>query len=142
MIAALNHLWQCTLFSVAAGLLTLAFRGNRAHVRYWLWCSASLKFLVPFSLLMTLGSHLQWAPAARTIAPAAISFTVEQVARPFPETAPPVRDWLPIAILGVWAGGCAAIALLRFRGWLRVRAAVRASVATDIPAAVEVRSSR
>ena len=54
-----NHLWQSTLFAVAAGLLTVAFRKNRAQVRYWLWFSASLKFLIPFSLLMSLGSHLE-----------------------------------------------------------------------------------
>ena len=45
-----NHLWQSTLFGVAAGLLSLVFRGNRASVRYGLWLAASLKFLVPFSL--------------------------------------------------------------------------------------------
>jgi hypothetical protein len=28
-----NHLWQSTLFALAAALLTLAFRVNRAHVR-------------------------------------------------------------------------------------------------------------
>ncbi len=45
MIAELtNHLWQSTLFAVAAGLLTVAFRKNRAQVRYWLWFSASFKF--------------------------------------------------------------------------------------------------
>ena len=32
-----NHLWLSTLFAAAAGLLTLAFRKNRASVRYWLW---------------------------------------------------------------------------------------------------------
>ncbi len=47
-----THLWQSTFFAVAAGLLTLAFRGNRAQVRYWLWLSASLKFFIPFAVLM------------------------------------------------------------------------------------------
>ncbi len=70
-----NHLWQSTIFAVAAGLLTLVFRKNRAQVRYWLWLSASLKFLIPFSLLMSLGSHLEWAPAARTIAAPVVSST-------------------------------------------------------------------
>jgi cytochrome c-type biogenesis protein CcmH/NrfF len=32
-----NHLWQSTVFAVVAGLVTVAFRANRAHVRYWLW---------------------------------------------------------------------------------------------------------
>jgi len=62
-----GHLWQSTLFAVAAGLLTVAFRNNRAQVRYWLWFSASLKFFMPFSLMVSLGRHLQWAPAARKI---------------------------------------------------------------------------
>jgi hypothetical protein len=31
-----KHLWQSTLFAAAAGLLTLAFRKNRAPVRYGL----------------------------------------------------------------------------------------------------------
>ena len=31
-----NHLWQSTLFALASGLLTLAFRQNRAQVRYGL----------------------------------------------------------------------------------------------------------
>ena len=72
-----NHLWQSTLFAVAAGLLTVAFRKNRAQVRYWLWFSASFKFFVPFSLLMSLGSHLQWTPAAQKIAAPAVSFTMD-----------------------------------------------------------------
>jgi hypothetical protein len=55
MITALtNHLWQSTMFAIVAGLLTLAFRKNRAKVRYWLWFSASLKFFIPFSLLINL----------------------------------------------------------------------------------------
>src|SRR6185312_14545374 len=63
------HLLQSTLFAVAAGLLTLAFRGNRAQVRYWLWLSASLKFVVPFALLTSFGSYLETRmPAAHQIA--------------------------------------------------------------------------
>jgi beta-lactamase regulating signal transducer with metallopeptidase domain len=52
----IDHLWQSTLFAIAIGLLTLAFRRNRARVRYALWFCASVKFLVPFSLMMWLGS--------------------------------------------------------------------------------------
>ena len=59
--SVLNHLWQSTLFAAAAGLLTLALRKNRAPVRYWLWFAASLKFLIPFSLLVTIGSQFEWA---------------------------------------------------------------------------------
>lgn len=149
MIAVLtNHLWQSTLFAAVAGLLAMALRKNRAQVRYWLWFSASLKFFVPFSLLMSLGSHLQWTPAAQKIAATpAVAITMVQITEPFPETAstvptlPPRTDWTPVAILGVWMCGFGAVALIRFRGWLRIRAAVRASVPMEIPAPVEVRSS-
>ena len=38
MTAALfNHLWQSTLFTAAVALLALAFRRNRARLRYGLW---------------------------------------------------------------------------------------------------------
>ena len=61
-----NHLWQSTLFTAVAGILTIALRKNRARVRYWLWLTASVKFLVPFSLLVSMGSQFDWrtAPAA------------------------------------------------------------------------------
>src|ERR1700683_927473 len=83
-----NHLWQSTLFAGIAGLFTLALRKNRAQVRYWLWLSASVKFLVPFSVLMSVGRVLEtWAPAAaQKIASPAVSFVEEYVAQPFPAT--------------------------------------------------------
>jgi beta-lactamase regulating signal transducer with metallopeptidase domain len=143
-----NHLWQSTLFAVAAALIATAFRKNRAHIRYWLWLSASLKFLVPFSFLMSLGSRLERAPAAKTMATQAVSFAVVKIAQPFSETssfaltAPRTTDWLLIAILGAWVCGFGMIALIRCKDWLRIRSAVRSSTALGkISAAVEVRSS-
>jgi hypothetical protein len=142
-----NHLWQSTLFTLAAALVAVAFRRNRAQVRYWLWLSASLKFLIPFAALMTLGGQLHWTSAAK-IAPPSVSFAIEQAAQPFPETiafAPaiaPSRDWIPIALLAGWALGLAAIAGIRFRSWLRIRAAIRASSPLDIASPIEIRSSR
>lgn len=138
MIGALtNHLWQSTIFAFAAGLLTIAFRGNRAHVRYWLWLSASIKFFLPFSLLMTLGSRLDWAPAAQQMAAPVFSSTMMQISEPFagaqPSRAPSKvstsgsPDWLSLSVFGVWLCGFAAIVLMRLQAWRRIRAAVRAS---------------
>lgn len=144
----INHLWQSTVFAILAAILTLAFRKNRAQVRYWLWFSASIKFLIPFWLLMSLGSRLEWTLPARTIATPMVSSTMVQFTQPFPETvsfAPSTAGtphWVPMTILGVWACGFAAIALIRFRGWLRVRAAVQASSPLELPIPVDVRSSR
>ncbi len=140
-----NHLWQSTLFAVMAGLLTLAFRRNRAQVRYWLWFSASIKFFIPLSLLMSLGSLLE--PPAQPIATPAVSLAIEQVAEPFPETVsfaptpPGTRNWIPPTIFALWLCGFAAIALIRFRGWLRIRAAVRASIPMDVAPSLQVRAS-
>src|SRR5256885_1556664 len=95
MIGALtNHVWQSTLFAAAAGLMSLELRKNRAKFRFWLWFRASIKFLIPFSLLIGLGSHVHWAPARGTaveIAAPAASFIVEQIAEPFAATLPQPR---------------------------------------------------
>jgi bla regulator protein BlaR1 len=148
-----NHLWQSTLFAVVAALVTLAFRKNRAQVRYCLWLSASIKFLVPFALLVNLGNSLWSAFAARQIAtelaPRAVSLTVQQIAQPFTNSlsfAPSAplthtANWIPIAILSVWICGFLGVVLVRFRGWLRIRGAMRASTPIDIPATASVRSS-
>ena len=71
-----NHLWQSTLFAVAAGLLTLALRNNAARTRYWLWLAASVKFLVPFSILVMVRSHFG-RPTTGATAP--VTFVIEQV---------------------------------------------------------------
>jgi hypothetical protein len=58
LTAIANHLWQSTLFAGLAALVALALRKNHARVRYQLWLAASLKFLIPFALLIRLGGHL------------------------------------------------------------------------------------
>ena len=149
MIAELtNHIWQSTVVAILVGLITLAFHRNRAQVRYWLWLSASLKFLLPFSLLMTFGHRLEWASGTHSIAPApAVRLAVVQWTQPFPETLPQapstraVHDWTAIAIFGLWACGFAALTVLRLRGWRRIRAAVRSSRPIDVLGTMQVRSS-
>ena len=55
-----NHLWQSTLFAAAIWLLVLMMRKNSAAVRHRLWLAASMKFLIPFSVLVSFGSRFQW----------------------------------------------------------------------------------
>jgi beta-lactamase regulating signal transducer with metallopeptidase domain len=144
MIADLiNHLWQSTAFALAVALLTMLFRRNRAQIRFGLWLSASIKFLVPFALLMSLGSQVGSAPVARKIAAPSISSAMVEFSQPFP-SAPSTRvarDKAVIAIFGIWACGFAGIALMRLRGWLSIRAALHASTCLDIPCGAEVRSA-
>jgi beta-lactamase regulating signal transducer with metallopeptidase domain len=142
-----SHLWQSTWFAAMVALLTLAFRGNRARVRHGLWLCASLKFFLPFSLLIHMGG--QWA--SRTIAsPVVVPVAMERVAATLaepvtfaltPAAVSPATDWRPIAIAALWACGFAFIAGVRLRGWRRVRAAMRASLPMEIAAAVEIRSA-
>jgi beta-lactamase regulating signal transducer with metallopeptidase domain len=79
-----NHLWQSTLFAGLAVLLMLALRRNRAQMRYWLWLAASIKFLIPFSLLVSLGGQFEWRTAPAVAPP--LSSAIEQITQPF---APP-----------------------------------------------------
>src|SRR4051812_17181410 len=86
-----NHLCQCTLFTAAMWALTLPLKQNRAAVRYWLWLAASVKFLVPFALLVSIGGQFGWR-AVPAIGPISIPHVVERISRPFslPAGAAPV----------------------------------------------------
>ncbi|MGH9447776.1 MAG: hypothetical protein ACRD3O_18940 [Terriglobia bacterium] len=82
--AVANHLWQSTVFAVVAALLTLTLRKNQARARYWLWLAASLKFLIPFSLLVAAGSYLARPGAELRAAPAGgLYAAIEEVAPRF-----------------------------------------------------------
>jgi uncharacterized protein (TIGR03435 family) len=139
------------MFAVAVALVALAFRKNRAEVRYWLWLSASLKFLVPFSFLIGIGMRIWDALPAGKIAThvvvPSISQTAVEIIQPFPETFAQVSsanhatNWIPIAILTLWAFGFFCVALMRARSWFRIRAAVRASAPLNINATIPVRFS-
>jgi beta-lactamase regulating signal transducer with metallopeptidase domain len=130
MIAGLtNHLWQSTLFAGVAGLLALVLRNNGAQTRYGLWLAASLKFLVPFSLLIALGGSLTWR-SAPVAAPPGVTFAIEHVAEPFPVVpgvAPAARTsgMNPAAIvLVIWLCGSAAV-FFRWRRYVQLWAPCR-----------------
>src|SRR5467141_4274297 len=84
-----NHLWQSTLFAIAAGLLTLILRKNHARARYWLWLAASVKFLIPLSFLVAMGSHLPW-PRGSAGMHAGLYVAMDKVSHPFKPSALPV----------------------------------------------------
>lgn len=124
MIAALsNHLWQSTVFGLAAGLLAFVLRHNHARVRYWVWLAASVKFLVPFSLLVALGSHIEWR---RTYAPAGATFPLIQLVQPYAPirhaamASPAVPNLLPIFLFVLWFSGAAAVLFVWGLRWRRI----------------------
>src|SRR5712692_9016069 len=143
-----NHLWQSTLFAAVAGLLTIALRKNRAPVRYWLWLAASVKFLVPFSLLVSMGSQFDWrtAPAA---APIQFPAVMDQIGQPFsPPASPALSANVPAVpgnsstvLLCVWLCGFLLVAFSWTRQWRRIRAAVRSGSPMDLDLPIKVMSS-
>jgi bla regulator protein blaR1 len=134
--AVANHLWQSTMFASVAGLMTLALRKNRAATRYWLWLAASVKFLIPFSVLAAVGSHFGRQEAAVIVPP--IATAIERVSLPFTTSSsaaslmhahPSFTPLSPTVLWSLWAVG---FALLLSRWWRRVRE-IRAAVAAASP---------
>lgn len=137
--ALANHLWQSTLFAAVAAVLTLLLRQNQARVRYWLWLAASLKFLLPFSLLVVLGTQLRWseAPASHH---ANISTVIEEIGQPFgsaslPPPAPPQSSayalaarCLPYGLAIIWFACFVALLLVWLLRWRRVTATMRGAM--------------
>jgi uncharacterized protein (TIGR03435 family) len=133
-----NHAWQSTLCAAAAWVLTLILKRNRPAVRYWLWLAASLKFLVPFSLLFSAGSALGWrsAPAAtlpQIVLPAAIGrpFTPPAPVSPLAITVPAVTPLAPV-LFCLWLCGFAVSVFVQLRQWRRMRAALLQSSPLDL----------
>ncbi len=59
MNEVVNHLWQSTLFAAVVAVAALALKQNQAKTRHALWVAASAKFLIPFSLLVALGTRVE-----------------------------------------------------------------------------------
>lgn len=133
-----NHLWQSTLSVVAIWLLTVVLRKNQAAVRYWLWLAASVKFLIPLSLLVGLGSQVGWrrAPAiAAAIAGPHWSSVAADIGGPFTVSAPahqalasPAFNALPGILFVVWLCGLAVSIILWLRCWREMRAVRKSAV--------------
>jgi bla regulator protein BlaR1 len=141
-----NHLWQSTVFVLVMWLLTLLLRGSRARRRHDLWLAASIKFLIPFSLFITIGGQIHWR---RTTAPIPATFTIaastlSDVSEPFiasqPQQPTPARQPIPwpSILLLVWACGSFGVSAAWAIRWWRIRSAVRAG--TPVPLDLPIRA--
>lgn len=126
-----NHLWQSTVFAGAVAIGGVILRRHSPRLRYWLWLAASLKFLIPFSLLVSTGAHVQLPPRAPALRGAMIQ-RVSSVFEPgvvfqlplSPSTTP--ISWTPV-LAAVWFAGSLYLAIRWFRNWRLIdRAAHRA----------------
>ena len=135
----LNHLLQSTLFAATVAVANMMLRGNSPRLRYWLWLSASIKFLVPFSWLVSMGARIQLPPDT----PSFHAVTVENISTAFaplselPSTSSPdaVLRW-PLALAAVWAAGGLLLLLRWFLRWRTVHQAARR--ATRLPLELSV----
>jgi uncharacterized protein (TIGR03435 family) len=143
LISLANHLWQSTFFAAAVWLVTLLFRSNAASVRHRLWLAASVKFLVPFSLLVGLGERLPLRTAP-VVSPRPVSVVVNAIGTPFPtittinrsvgtlQPPEPTSSRLPYALASLWFCGFAGCVGGWFLRWRQFRRALRSGVPLDL----------
>ena len=137
-----NHLWQSTAFAAVVWLATLLLRRNQARVRYGLWLAASVKFLIPFSLLVGLGRLLPKPQHVVVAMP--VSYAMDTVAQPFTETpmdfAPvevqvsPMQRFehmIPLALGIIWLCGVMVVLAIWGVRWRRVAKTLRQAVRVE-----------
>ncbi|RSL16554.1 uncharacterized protein (TIGR03435 family) [Edaphobacter aggregans] len=157
--AIVNHLWQSTLVMLVAWLLTLLLKRNQARTRYWIWMTASLKLLVPFSLLAAIGDWLRPASMSPIGSPQLASAMVK-MAHPFlqspqssesfttafaePATvasAPHHGSLLPEIFVVLWLCGFLFLLLRWSRDWWAIRSMLRSASRMPLPIDVPVFST-
>src|ERR1700729_1739463 len=103
-----NHLWQSTVFAAAVAPACAALRRNSPRLRYWLWLAASLKFLIPFALFVSVGARVKFPPDT----PSLHATTVQGISTSFapvsviPASAPARRTFAwPELLSAIWLAG-------------------------------------
>ncbi len=145
MTAIADHIWQSTLFVILAAGLAWALKGAPPKFRYAIWLAASVKFLVPISLLVALGGYFTVETSA-PIARPEVASVASSVAQPFSQRDLPVAALalssspsaspaparldmirLPLILGAIWMTGVAALLVVRVRHWSQITAALRGS---------------
>jgi bla regulator protein BlaR1 len=133
MTALADHLWQSTFVALIAAVVARALKNNPAQVRHRLWLGASVKFLVPFSVLTGLVSRMAWL-RADAVARAHLPSLVGTMSEPFSRTAIRSISSEPAAaasgvaafvIVAIWIVGTAAFLCGWFVRWRRVMTIMR-----------------
>jgi beta-lactamase regulating signal transducer with metallopeptidase domain len=139
--ALLDHLWQSTLFALPLGALTLLLRRHAAALRFWLWFAASVKFLVPFSVLMAMGAAVTVpvtpmldGPTLEVLRDTAAPFINAPAASVVPQGA---TNWIML-LIATWATGTLLLLLIWGMHWWKLRRLVRAARPLAISAPLQV----
>ena len=130
-----NHLWQSTLVTFVAGLLTWVLRRNRAQTRYWIWLAALVKFAVPFAVFAVAGERLGSLFLPTRPAHTALPLGIQAASEPFSSglirafanqsIQVGVPNSLSIAVLAIWLIGFTVFLIIGSVRWRRVASIVR-----------------
>ncbi len=119
-----NHLWQSAIFAGAVAFSCMMLRRNSPRLRYWMWLSASLKFLVPFSILVKTGARIQLPPDS----PSLHAIAVQQISTYFAPVAVTATratvSWTQV-FAAIWLLGIVFLIIRRVRQWHTIHSAVR-----------------
>jgi bla regulator protein blaR1 len=131
-MSLMTHLWQSTLCVGVAALLTVVLRRASARTRHAIWHAASLKFLVPFSLLVMAGSvagawtssfatpdvsvAVRWLDQSLSI----WNLDVLSAAPAGGRFLPGVGSTLFLMLVAVWASGLIGLGAWRYGQWRAV----------------------
>jgi bla regulator protein BlaR1 len=136
--AVANHLWQSSVFGAAAWLTALQLRRNRAQVRHGIWLAASVKFLIPFSLLIDLGGLMRKPQRPPLSLQTTLSSAMSVVGQPFsglpahPMNAQSLPGHftvlLPEVCAGVWVCGIVTVLLIWCMRWRKIYRALHRAV--------------
>lgn len=156
-VSIVNHLWQSTVVVLLALPLTWVLKRNQARTRYWVWMAASVKLVVPFSLLVAIGEWLRPAAAASTQGPpfasaivtmaqafSANSQNIQPVTIPLFEAAVAASSphrahrLLPALFLAVWFCGCLFLLVRWARNWWAIRATAHSASPMPLSMGVQV----
>ena len=124
----LYHLWQSTTFLALAAAAARMLRRYPAPARYSVWMAASLKFLLPYSALVSLGGKFAWRTAP--VAAAGVWAAADPIARTaaLPGAASAGPRLAAVTILTcAWLAGCILVTFRWAARWRMVRAARRAA---------------
>ncbi|WP_052201013.1 M56 family metallopeptidase [Terriglobus sp. TAA 43] len=135
-----NHLWQSTAFACAVWLITLTLRHNAARLRYGLWIAASLKFLLPLSLLLNFGALMagprkisvpqhQFAYSVATTAMHPLHADTLQVKEMPDRGSGPAPLYATIAT--IWFCGCVCVLSVWLMRWRQLRETLDDGVQVD-----------
>ena len=145
-----NHLWQSTLFAGIIALLALLLRNNRPALRYAMWTAASVKFLIPFSLLVALGTILPKTLPNATNQHTLLYSALEVANLPFDQLRPIasmdrqpgsrklLSALLSKSLLTVWLCGTVTVLLVWHLRWRRVLAVLHKGEYSNCGREVEI----